>query len=171
MLSQIFDKEKTQSIIDVMPDSMIVWKVVTNWRYLKVREIAIAEGMKKECWHPAFTFGKIGNGFWYPFKGGYNENNVWGFHCFVKKDEIQQYKKHFGKIIHIGYWDMVSAKIDKKDIMKIGLDRGLSLTILTSRIIMPTCPNTDITKEFAEEHDLIEECDQAIELMSNEITK
>lgn len=171
MLSRIFNDEKTQSIIDVMPDSMIVWKVVTDCCYLNTHNDinnASRRGMKKKHWHPAFTFmGK--NLTWFPFRSGYNENNVWGFHCFVKKNEVQQYKNHFNDTPHTGYWDMVSAKIEKKDIMKIGLDRGSSLTILTSRIIMPTYSNTDITREIAKDFKLIESCEQAVELMSDNL--
>ena len=169
MLSQIFDDEKTQSIINVMPDSMIVWKVVTDCRIFdSFGHNMTKKGKMKKRWHPAFTFVKD-NSTWFPFEGGYNENNVWGFHCFVKKNEVQQYKKHFSEIGQIGYWNMVSAKIEKKDIMKIGLDKGKSLTILTSRIIMPTYPNTDITKEIAEDCNLIESHEQAVKLMSNNL--
>ncbi len=169
MLSQIFNKEKTQSIIDVMPDIMIVWKVVTDWRYLNIRKDAKSRGMKNDQWHPAFTFGGDRT-FWYPFKSGCNENNIWGFHCFVKKGEVQQYKKYFKHQNHIGHWNMISAKIEKKDIMKIGLDKGSSLTILASRIIMPAYPNTDIAKEFTEGCELIENCEPAIELMSDNLS-
>lgn len=169
MLSQIFDKKKTQSIIDIMPDSMIVWKVVTDSRIFDGLDQAITrKGMIKKRWHPAFTFVKD-NLTWFPFEGGYNENNVWGYHCFIKKNEVQQYKEHFNDRSHIGYWNMVSAKIEKKDIMKVGIDRGKSLTILTSRIIMPTYPNTDITKEITEDCNLIENHEQVVELMSDNL--
>ena len=168
MLSQIFNKEKTQSIIKVMPDTMIVWKIVTDWRYLKLN--LYPRGMEKDHWHPAFSF-KTGDRInWYPFKSGHNENNIWGFHCFVKKGEVQQYKKYFKNKYQIGYWNMLSATIEKKDIIKIGLDRGRSLTILTSQIVMPSYPNTDITKEFTESHNLIEDCEQAMELMSEDVS-
>ena len=168
MLSQIFNKKKTQSIVDVMPDTMIVWKIVTDWRYSKVH--SKATGMEKDHWHPAFTFGAKDCLLWYPFESAYNENNIWGFHCFVKKDESQQYKKHFKNSNQLGHWNMISAIIEKKDIMKIGLDRGSSLTILTSRILMPTYPNTDITKEVTENYDVIELCKPAIELMSDSLS-
>ncbi len=168
MLKKIFNKEKTQSIISVMPDSMIVWKVVTDWSYLKIAGNR-TPGMEKNRWHPAFAFGGK-TLVWHPFKSGHNENNVWGFHCFVKKDENQRYKEHFKGKIHISFWNMVSAKIEKKDIMKIGLDRGDALTILTSRIIMPTYPNTDITKELAESHDIIESCEPSMELMLDNLS-
>ncbi len=167
MLKQIFNQEKTQSIINVMPDSMIVWKVVTDANYLNV--FNNANGMKKERWHPAFSFSPKKH-IWYPFKSGHNENNIWGFHCFVKKDESQQYKEHFKEKTQIGFWNMVSAKIEKKDIMKIGVDRGNSLTILISRIIMPTYPNTDITKELSESHDIIESCKSSMELMLDNLS-
>jgi len=168
MLSQIFDKKKTQSIIDIMPDSMVVWKIVTDWGFLKVNASARKRGMTENHWHPAFSFAEK-RSIWFPFKSGYNENNIWGFHCFVTKNETQQYKKYFKGRDQIGYWNMVSAKIEKKDIIKIGLDKGSSLTILTSCIIMPTYPNTDITKEIAEDCNLIESCKSSIELMSDNL--
>lgn len=169
MLSQIFDKKKTQSIIDIMPDDMIVWKVVTDCKFFEGSTGGAARiGMIKNRWHPAFTFIQ-GNLTWFPFEGGYNENNVWGFHCFVKKNEVQQYKDYFKLKSHVGHWNMVSAKIEKKYIMKIGIDKGSSLTILTSRIIMPTYPNTDITKEIAEDCNLIEDCEQTVKLMSDNL--
>ena len=85
MLSRIFNNEKTQSIIDVMPDTMIVWKVVTDCRYFDgFNQGLTIRGMIKKRWHPAFSFIEE-NLTWFPFEGGYNENNVWGFHCFVKK--------------------------------------------------------------------------------------
>jgi len=171
MLTHIFDQERTQSIINVMPDNMIVWKVVTHWRYSTIFLEANKQGMENNLWHPAFTFSTGNNKNkqknWYPFKSGCNENNIWGFHCFIKKINAQQYKEYFKNKTQIGHWNMLSAKINKKDIMKIGLDRGLSLTILTSRIIMPTYPNLEITKEIAENCDLIESCEQSMKLISN----
>jgi len=54
MLETVFDEEKTQSIIDVMPDEMIVWKVVTDWRYAAGTCISKDYGFAEGVWHTAF---------------------------------------------------------------------------------------------------------------------
>lgn len=168
MLSTVFSKEKTRSIIDVMPDEMIVWKVVLDGTRRK------EAFPKSNCivgkWNSYFTHGPL----W--LYSVYDEIKAvdmdedgrrnMGFRSFCKRISAEKlmdcdsYRDHAV---------VVAAMVSKKHITAMG-DDGIDgirydLTIVTSRIIMPTYPNTDITKELSEAP-LIEECREVMELMT-----
>ena len=146
MLSTVFSKEKTQSIIDVMPDEMIVWKA--------------AKGKGDMFWPPLWNQNQYNAGMNHATIDRHGEG---GFHSLCTKDAVEDYIYLRGSCFG-GF--IVSLLVKKEWIIGIGHTNveGL-LCIVTSRIIMPTYPNTDITKELSQAP-LIEECVEAMELMS-----
>jgi len=155
MLSQVFSKEKTQKIIDVMPPELIVWKAV---------------GCIDECFVASifcdastdyYKSGLCNN---IPGKWSYSGYPI-GYHSFIKKGQADIYRDGWFPLKVRGTVRVVSARISKIDIYAIGYDQNdCGLTIVTTQIFMPTYPNTDITKEL-EPAPLMEDCQEAMELM------
>lgn len=150
MLTQVFDKEKTQSIIDVMPDEMVVWKVVTG------PDCPTAMG---DGWHSYYYHADTLT----PYIKGVIAN--YGYHSYISENAANKFLDTVYKLGEYYTEAIVSAKILKKDIKNMGYEDNGTICVVTSRIIMPTYPNTDITKELNQAPQLVEECDRAMELM------
>jgi len=163
MLETVFDEEKTQSIIDVMPDEMIVWKVVTDWRYAAGTCISKDYGFAEGVWHTAF----MQNFKWGVYRPGFNIDSIdIGYHSLVSQKDLDCYRVSWvAERKRTKAWVSISAKINKEWIKRIGYDKNSSLTIVASKIIMPTYPNTDITKEIDTKSEFIEDHEESMALM------
>lgn len=172
MLSTVFSEAKTRSIIDVMPDEMIVWKVVSVGFIDKANKPHLDIYTSIHL-HVNYLSGenKASNGI---ARDNHGMEYQAGFHSWVKKDQTAKYMsyltQHSNQIIyrHSHGLDesIISCQIQKKDIVAIGREHSeFGIGIVTSHIIMPTYPNADITKELSEAP-LIEECVEAMELMN-----
>lgn len=150
-LERVFDKDKTQKILDVMPDEMIVWKVVVNPEF-KFSDV----GPMTKQWHAAFN---KNNKPW-PFTAHRNTAKMGsilvdgqryecGFHSFVKQSSLDwmSFEWGFGREIK-KIWSPVTALVKKEWITSLGVEGQNNIVIVSSKIIMPTYPNTDITKEL-----------------------
>jgi len=167
MLSTVFSKEKTQSIIDVMPDEMIVWKVVTDGeKKNEMNGYYPYTSYERHAWNSAWAHGDSGLAVYNgkvatDMSEGVDVDVFVGYHSFVKRESAGKYMAS-GRP---GYcWAIVSAKVLRSDITAMGSE-DCGLAVVTSRIIMPTYPNTDITKELSEAP-LIEDCVEVMELMA-----
>ncbi len=157
MLSTVFSEEKTRSIIEVMPDEMIVWKVVTDPTFYRAEDL-----YNPTVWLSAFNknHGRHRRFVGFPICTPLTSEAAiegHGYHSFIKKNTAINYRRTRGHLT------LISANIKKCDILKIGNDGG-GLCVTTHFITVPTYPNTDITQELSEAP-LIEECEEVMELM------
>lgn len=154
-LERVFDKAKTQKILDVMPDEMIVWKVVVSPEYEP-------DGYALEpVWHSAFARGVRGQGRLTAFaKQGLSLATKepmpcggsvrWGFHSFVKAISATWLEHAYWNNRAIPHWHTVTALVKKEWITTLGVEGQNNIVIVSSKIHMPTYPNTDITKELGQ---------------------
>lgn len=145
-LEQVFDKAKTQSILDVMPGEMIVWKGVTTPSHARERC-----GLKEAVWYSAFGQGPTEESkVFVPYSAGVVTSEPPGFHSFVRKVSIDLMRyRFFGKEI-AAKWQCVSALVRKDWITTLGVEGQNNIVIVSSKIVMPSYPNTDITKELGQ---------------------
>lgn len=167
MLNKMFTKEKTQSIIDVIPDKMVVWKICINPLGIRDAMAGTSTTFQKK-W-----FSLYGNedGPNYVFSDQENVIvNGPGFHSFVKEGACKYLLENTLWDWTMKWWVNLSAKIHKKDIIGIGNEVGMfgldaGLCIVTSRIWMPSYPNKCFTGELQQSSKPIEKCVRAMELM------
>lgn len=167
-LGRVFDKEKTRKILDVMPDEMIVWKVVTDPKRSFIagcyNGVLLSSLAMRDVWNSAFLMGRYmrgnvkkvpGDEIYYSYDAGINTNiGGTGFHAFVNRTGGEQLIEQYSHraCSHTMYlaWIVASVLVRKVDIVAMGREYEGGLCIRSSKITMPTYPNTDITKELGQ---------------------
>ncbi len=131
-LSILFDKDKTQRILDEMPDIVPVWKVVEVTR--KKYEAPFVMYYYSIGWNTSPSF---------ELKDGCNIKYKGGFHSFAKKSDAVAYKKHGCFCFRNGIsYRIIRFSVLKKDITSIGQQNfqdeiwncKSALTIVSSQI-------------------------------------
>lgn len=149
-LERVFDKEKTRKILDVMPDEMIVWKTVCSiqntWHVFWRATI----GKYRSCempYRPGVNIAKpveIAIS-WRPLKICY----MAGFHSWAIRATAEA--NLAGTRYYTEYErGLVSALVKKEWITTLGVEGQNNIVIVSSKIHMPTYPNTDITRELGQ---------------------
>lgn len=161
-LTNVFSDEKRDRIIAVMSDEMIVWKCVEGpfGTHPLTNNPRIEDKWHPWAWPNYFCAGLnvIKDHYRIPIdRAKYGT----GFHSFIKKARAQEladvYTKEYDHRV-------ISALIHKSDITTIGDEGHGNLVVVTSKIVLPTYPNTDILTEI-EPALTLESVDEAMELM------
>ena len=150
-LRAIFDKEKTQSIKEVMPEELIVYKVA-----LIVCEEGGAFSQRKYIAPYARTEYMWGEQFMQsdrsllsaPVVDSLAEhlNYYPGFHSLIKKSAAEKYMESLSTAKNRSAV-VLTCGVKKEWITAIGLERGRNLVVVSSRIVIPSYPHRDFVHD------------------------
>jgi hypothetical protein len=152
-LKAIFNKRKTQSIKEVMPEILPVYKVVIlsrepnsgrlpQYKYIApVRGCGYSAGQQcmqtnQRCLSARVVGSPSDRLSYYP-----------GFHCLVKKSAAEKYRQLLSGMClryQLGKLVVLTCEIKKEWIIAIGLEGDKDMVVVSNRIIMPAYPGIDI---------------------------
>jgi hypothetical protein len=159
-LRAVFDKEKTQSIKEVMPDELLVYKVATlidkedpilrtvSPKYVSpVCSVEYSAGEQSNRWDLGlFTVPLV-------YRPKEHVSYYPGFHSFAQREVATQYLQ---QILHysgqLNHYFVKSAVILTCGVLKdwitaIGIEDERAMVIVSNRIMFPAYPHTDIRND------------------------